>query len=110
MLHTLNEAWANILINQAIKDTDKEFLFVCKNTEEACKYQDLVANTDKEKVLGYENVCMIAIEDIETWITDIVQSHGEHKMPIFDDILISHELHDPMIKNFLGQHCRRKGA
>lgn len=27
---------------------------------------------------------------------------------MFDDILISHDLHNPMIKDFLSKHCTRK--
>ena len=35
---------------------------------------------------------------------------GKGKMPMFDDILISHEVHDIFLKDFLGRHCKRKGA
>lgn len=110
MLHTLNDAWARILINQVIKDTHKKFLFICENMKEVEKYIDMVVDMDEEKVLYVGNIFIITIKDAETWVTFMKKYPRKHEMIMYDDILISHELHDPMIKNILGQHCRRKGA
>ena len=57
MLHTLNKAWATILINQAIKAPTKTFLFVAKGLEEYDKYIDLLVELDKNK--NNDNVLII---------------------------------------------------
>lgn len=100
MLHTLNKAWATILINQAIKDPTKTFLFVANDLEEYDKYIDLLVELDKNK--NSYNVLIIIGKVARMWM--IFDKRGIEETDMFDDILISHEIHDMMLKNFLSKH------
>ena len=51
---------------------------------------------------------IISIDDMMDIMNRVKSGQGD--MPMFDDILISHELHDIFLKDFLGRHCRRKGG
>lgn len=104
MLHTLNKAWATILINQAIKDPTKSFLFVAKDFNEYDKYIDLLVELDKNK--NSDNVLIISSKVAKMWM--IFDKRGIEEMDMFDDILISHEIHDNMLHDFLGRHCKRR--
>lgn len=104
MLHTLNKAWATILINQAIKDPTKKFLFVAKDLNEYDKYIDLLVELDKNK--NNDNVLIIIGKVAKMWM--IFDKRGIEEADMFDDILISHEIHDNMLHDFLGRHCKRK--
>lgn len=104
MLHTLNKAWATILIKQAIKDPTKKFLFVAKGLEEYDKYIDLLVELDKNK--NNDNVLIIIEKVAKMWM--LFDERGIEEPDMFGDILISHEIHDLMLQNFLSKHCIRK--
>ena len=38
----------------------------------------------------------------------LFDERGIEETDMFDDILISHEIHDLMLQNFLSKHCIRK--
>lgn len=141
MLHTLNDAWANILINQQYNGTVKTIMFVAKDKEESDYYIDLFRNrvrilTDEESespvkdgerrgVLWYEcnpgNVTHERCKDLiigYEYHTFIITENGIksgfwdnilNSFDKIDDIIISHEIHDIMLKSFLSKHRRKRG-
>jgi len=104
MLHTLNSGWAKILLNQNLKDQSKLFLFVTDGSpREMGEIYKAMNETN-----NFSGVFVISIDNM----TDIMKrvKAGQGEMPMFDDILISHELYDIFLKDFLSRHCKRKGA
>lgn len=100
MLHTLNKAWTNIIANQLKKGLISNVLFVPK---------------DEEKLLNFieEKDCYIPAPYsicTEEEILYFMKNKPDDYLSMFDDILISHDIHDPLIKSYLSRHCRRKGA
>ena len=110
MLHTINDAWVSIIVRQLQSGIIGSALLVAKDIDEVFKIVGYA-----EKLLGsnFENYKLppfsIYTEDViyRNMYPDIANIGG---IPVFDDVLISHEIHDPMIKSYLAQHCRRKGA
>lgn len=141
MIHTLNKAWANILINQQYKNIVKTIMFVAKDRNEANYYINLFKNkvkilTDEESeslakdderrgALWYEKnsgdktfkerQCLYGDYEYHTFIIteDGLKSGVWDSIFIFfdkiDDIIISHKIHDIMLKSFLSQHRNKKG-
>lgn len=98
MLHILNKAWADIIYNQAKNNSDKIYLFVTTNDKEA------VLAFDREEILP--NIFVTSERNMMIMMDRV--NLGEGKMPMFEDILISHKIHDVFLKDFLGRHCKRK--
>lgn len=96
MLHTLNKAWITILANQINNGTISNALFVTFGNVEYIATEKLL-----------QDICELD----GCWIfdaNDVV--FGLSLLPhdiMFDDVLISHAVHDPMLKNYLAKHCRR---
>jgi len=98
MLHTLNKAWVDIIKNQAKNNSENAYLFVTTNNDE------IELAFDGEEILP--NI-FVATEKMMIIMMDIVNS-DKGDMPMFEDILISHGIHDIFLKDFLGRHCKRK--
>jgi len=101
MLHTLNKAWVKILSNQE----DKSFLFVANDIEEwEYIYNELkeIEKTNKIK----SSIAISTISNIKFMIT--FNKFFNEDFNMYDDILISHEIHDVMIKDYLSKYCKRK--
>lgn len=107
MLHTLNKAWADILINQAMADPTKRIVFACTDEE----YEEWDKYVEEHKPAGIVRVMWLSF--IKEKMRDEIEiKKGNSKcrwnLANYDDILISHEIHDLMVKDFLGRHCKRK--
>ena len=97
MLHTLNKAWVKILAQR----TDKHIMFVYSTPQE----QDMLIETfnEVEKEIGDSCLMWVTNEnEIKKMINDGID------IEIQDDILISHNIHDMTLKDYLGRHCKRK--
>ena len=108
MLHTLNKAWIKCFLKQA--KGNKDFLFVAKDLNELKTVDNIISDlfekdSSFQKIsfssFGYYTV--ITEEEIKQ---DMI--HFSEYFPMWDDILISHDIHDPLIINFLSQHRKRK--
>lgn len=143
MLHTLNKAWATILINQLLDNKKQTIMFVAKNKREADCYADLFrenvkilkkGNPENNKVDGALWTEIIKGENNPETQTVVINFNKEildkYSLQIFivteeglssglwndvfdilgqvDDILISHKIHDMLLKDYLGRHCKRK--
>lgn len=104
MLHTLNRAWASILIKQAITNSALSVLFVAADEDEAMCFRQLARRLIPDNTavnLSISTVgSIIYSRSYATWRSE--------EFPEFDDILISHEVHDAMLLDFLSRHCKRK--
>ena len=109
MLHTLNKAWANILIKQAEADPQKKMAFACTD-EEFDEWRNFLKNFGAKaniRVLPFWRLKIRLKYEQETKSGKI---YHRRLLGDFDDILISHDIHDIMIKDFLSRHCKRKGS
>lgn len=104
MLHTLNKSYAKILLNQNLKDESKLFLFVTDGSPKEIRE----VFSAMEETRNFSGAFIIWIDDMMDIMNRVKSGQGD--MPMFDDILISHELHDIFLKDFLGRHCWRKGG
>jgi hypothetical protein len=105
MLHTINKAWLKILVNQSCSDFNKNFLVVASDDEECSQ----IRKTLRDLQISDDSVIHISIATIRKIRYDIqFCKFYNKKFPMYDDILISSELHDIFIKDFLGRHCKRK--
>lgn len=110
MLHIINDAWVSIIVRQLQSGIIGSALLVAKDIDEVFK---VVGFTEKLLGSDFENYRLppysIYTEDVihRSMYPDAISTGG---IPLFDDVLVSHEIHDPMIKSYLAQHCRRKGA
>lgn len=101
MLHTLNKAWTTILMRQ----DHKSHLFVYSTDEESQMIIDVISNVLKETGVTC-NFHVISENDIKEDIARHQQNGTDCE--IYDDILISHDIHDVMLKDYLNRHCKRK--
>lgn len=112
MLHTLNKAWLEIMAKQLKKGIIKDCLCVCTD-EEFLMIQEVV---NKYKVS--RKFFIVFTDELER-ATNICSSlrtspnESPSIMPIpvdriYDDILISHEMHNPTIIDFLSRRRKRK--
>lgn len=97
MLHTLNKAWTKILAQRV----DKHIMFVYSTPQEQDMLVDVFNEVEKE--LG--DLCFMWVTN-EDYIKKIMNDGVDIEMQ--DDILISHEIHDCMLNDYLGRHCKRK--
>ena len=97
MLHILNKAWAKILARRV----NDNILFVYTTLQEQDMLIDVFNEVNKE--LG--DLCFMWVineDDIREIMNDGID------MEMYDDILVSHNIHDCMLKDYLGRHCKRK--
>lgn len=105
MLHTLNRAWAKILVNQAVNDTHKKFLFVTATKDELFDTIDMLWPLLPVDVKAV-HIKVQSLDELKQEIA--IRAYYGESFEIYDDILISHELTDIFIKDFLNKHCKRK--
>ena len=109
MLHTLNRAYVDLLARQLKNGIIKNCLCVVGPDSEF----DIVLEAMKKYQV---HIKVLYVEEVERgvkfqWLYNI----GEDVYPIlkdeiYDDILITHDLHDVFAKDYLCRHCRRKGG
>ena len=109
MLHTLNKAWANILIKQAEADLQKKMAFACTD-EELDKWRNFLKNSGTKAKIRVLPLWFLKIRLKYEQETKSGKIYHRRLLGDFDDILISHDIHDIMIKDFLSRHCKRKGS
>ena len=96
MLHTLNKAWVKILARRV----NDHIMFVYTTPQEQDMLIDVFSEVEKE--LGDSCLMWVINEnEIKKMMNDGVDIEMQ------DDILISHEIHDVMIKDYLSRHCKR---
>jgi hypothetical protein len=108
MLHILNKAWINCFLNQA-KDSDKTFLFVVKDKKEERRVNKIISHffqTNTVNLAKFGYYCITTETEIYTDLMLMKQMMDSY--PMWDDILISSNIHDIRIKNFLHKHRIRK--
>jgi len=102
MLHTLNKAWVKILLNQVKNNKISNPLFVFTSNEEFNMIDKLCEE------FGLENYYTLN-EQMMRMFMNLEKKDGKFRPEFdFDDVLISHDIHDVMLKDFLGRHCKRK--
>ena len=97
MLHTLNRAWAKILARRV----NDHIMFVYTTLQE----QDMLIETFNEVEKEIGDSCLMWVTN-ENEIKKMMDNGIDIEMQ--DDILISHNIHDMMLKDYLGRHCKRK--
>ena len=97
MLHILNKAWVKILA----RHTDSHIMFVYSTPQE----QDMLIETFNEVEKEIGDLCLMWVTN-ENEIKKMMDDGIDIEMQ--DDILISHNIHDMMLKDYLGRHCKRK--
>ena len=97
MLHTLNKAWAKILARRV----NDHIMFVYTTLQE----QDMLIETFNEVEKEIGDSCLMWVTN-ENEIKKMMDDGIDIEMQ--DDILISHEIHDCMLKDYLGRNCKRK--
>lgn len=101
MLHTLNKAWVNILA----RHDKKQYLFVAYDDREKEKIFNMLLDIEETNPITSE----ITIADLFNVKYDIsFCKYYNEEFPMYDDILVSHDIHDCMLLDFLGRHCKRK--
>lgn len=97
MLHTLNKAWAKILARRV----NDHIMFVYTTLQE----QDMLIETFNEVEKEIGDSCLMWVTN-ENEIKKMMDDGIDIEMQ--DDILISHNIHDMMLKDYLARHCKRK--
>ena len=97
MLHTLNRAWAKILA-QRVND---RIIFAYATLQEQQMLIDVFNEVEKE--IG--DLCLMWVVH-ESTIEEFVCNGIEIEM--CDDILISREIHNIMLKDFLNRCCKKE--
>ena len=106
MLHTLNRAWVKILA----KHENAKILFVFKDLADLRMIDEAICEIDEE--LGKNsnkraNIWVYNENEVREQIK-LDKQDNKKSFRMYDDILISHEIHDNMLHDFLGRHCKRK--
>lgn len=104
MLHTLNKAWIECFFKQA--QNNKNFLFVVKNDEESKQVSEILCDFYKKNPIDFFNLGYICDTTEAEVANDMVWLKDDY--PMWDDILISPNIHNSMIKSFLHKHRKRK--
>ena len=112
MLHTLNKAWLEIMAKQLNEGIIEDCLCVCTD-KEFSMIQEVV-----NKYSVSRKFYIVFTDELERAfnICSYFRVSPEEKpsiMPIpvdriYGDILISHEMHNPIIIDFLSRHRKRK--
>ena len=105
MLHTLNKAWTECFL-KGLMQTNKNFLFVVKDKKEVEFIEKIIRNFFQVNVvdlLNFGYYCIVTEAEI---LQDMI--YFKDYFPMWDDILISSNIHDLKIKDFLHKHRERK--
>lgn len=106
MLHILNKAWIDILINQAISNPYLNFLFVTAGERERADVLLYIRSHVPADFRG--NLSVGTIESVQNEKSR-TEFFVEERFPEFDSILVTSKLHNVFLKSFLAKHCKRKG-
>ena len=98
MLHTLNRAWAKILARRV----NDHIMFVYTTPQEQQMILDVFSEVEKE--IG--DLCYMWVTNESTMKELMMDNRIDIEMQ--DDILISHNIHDVMLKDYLSRHCKRR--
>ena len=100
MFHLINKAWVDILARQLRDKKIESVLCVYTKPEELRIIVDVIA---KYK-LDFRLNPIPAI-----WVKNIMENNKKYNCNIsdYDDILVSHDLNDIFVKDYLAKHCRR---
>lgn len=96
MFHLINKAWVDILARQLRDKKIKEAFCVTTNNKEI----DIITKVVEK--YGVETKMMILSVDMVK-----IAMNSKIKFMDFDDILISHNLNDIYVRDFLAKHCKR---
>lgn len=97
MLHTLNKAWATILAQRV----NQRIMFVYTTPQEFQMLTDVFNVVEKENG-GLPLMWVIHADDVAGFMRYGID------IEMCDDILISHNIHDMMLLDYLNRHCKRK--
>ena len=104
MLHILNKAWIECFLKQA--QNNKDFLLVAKNNEELKQVSEILCDFYKKNPINFFNFGYICNTTEAEVANDMIWLKDDY--PMWDDILISSNIHNCMIKDFLHKHRKRK--
>lgn len=93
MLHTLNKAWITILANQINSGKIDNVLFITSGAGEYIRTEWLL-----DRLCGLKGCWIFDEDDVAVAFSELF---GDRK---FDDILVSHEVTNVWLRNFL---CKR---
>lgn len=102
MLHILNKAWLDILIHQAIQNPKLNFLIVAADAQERSDIILYIRSHVPKSFSG--NLSVRTIDTVQTERSYL--SFCREEFPIFDNIIVTSELHDVFLKSFLSKHCK----
>ena len=102
MLHILNKAWLDILIHQAIQNSKLNFLIVAADAQERSDIMLYIRSHVPRSFSG--NLIVGTIDTVQAERSYL--SFCREEFPIFDNIIITSELHDVFLKSFLSTHCK----
>lgn len=107
MLHTLNKAWIKCFLNQVIVNPNKTFLFVAKDKEEEKKVNEIISTFfSNQKNISFKDFGYYCVTTEQQVKQDMIFFKDNY--PIWNDILISHDIYDLKIKDFLHKHRKAK--
>lgn len=96
MLHTLNKAWTTILGEQINSGAIFDALFITYGHPEYITTECLL-----DHICGLKGCWIFDEEDVVYGVSVLLNDK------MFDDVLVSHEVTDPMLHDYLAKHCRR---
>lgn len=108
MFHLINKAWVDILARQLRDKKIKNFLCVYKTEKELAPI--LEAQTKYKVYISTIPADYIEYQLYNDRLYNINSKKRIIKIledEIYDDILISHDLNDIYVKDFLAKHCKR---
>lgn len=107
MFHILNKTWIKYFLKQVMVNPDKTFLFVVKDEEERKRVCEIISTFfSNQKNISLKNFgyyCVTAEQEVKQ---DMFYFKEDY--PMWDDILISRDIHDLKIKDFLHKHRKVK--
>ena len=108
MLHTLNKAWAKILIRQASKDASKRFLFVHSGSKSTNQVEGSYFDILKE--FNFPRIFFIDVHSLYGLIAMDADPNNCFEFEIWDNILVSKAITDTFLLSYLNKHCKQKSC
>ena len=108
MFHLINKAWVDILARQLRDKKIKNFLCVYKYEKELAPILDA-----QVKYNIYIHTIPADYIEYQLYYDRLYNINSEKRVikildeEIYDDILVSHDLNDIFVKDYLAKHCRR---
>lgn len=95
MLFTANRAWIDIVTKQLQNGTINSALVVAKDLYELAEFLGCSGET-------YHPVPFKVMTEHSA-----ARAMKEGTMDVYDEILVSHDIHDCFLKDYLAKHCNR---